>query len=77
MVGVGNADIWRCPRCNIGNNIAVDPAVVRVQPQIYGNIWVECRKFFNCVPVNLRLCFVGIIFCTKNKEYREFWDFRL
>ena len=62
MIRISDADIRRRIGGNIGNNVIIDFAVIRIQIQIHRDIGIQCLKIRDSFFVNIRLGFVGIIF---------------
>ena len=62
VIRVGDADIGCRIGGNIGNDIVVNFAVIRVQVQVYRDIGIQGFKICNGFLVDFRLGFVGIIF---------------
>ncbi len=62
MIRVGNADIRCRVRCDVGNDIVVDLAIVRVQPEIDRDIRIQLLEGFYCILIDRSLCLVGIVF---------------
>ena len=65
MVRIGDADIRGGIGGNIGDNVIIDSAVVRIQAQVYRNIGIKRLKVLNGFFVNIRLGLVGIVFAQK------------
>ena len=55
MVRIGDADIRGGIGGNIGDNVIIDSAVVRIQAQVYRNIGIKRLKVLNGFFVNIRL----------------------
>ena len=80
VVGIGDADIGGGVRCDIGNDIVVNLAVVRIQPQIYRDIGIQRFEVRNGLLVDLHLGHVGIVLCPEGnleitgriKGFRDF-----
>ena len=62
MVGVGDADVGGGVRGDVGNDVVVDFAVVRVKPKIYGDIGVQGFKIGYCLFIDFGLGFVCVVF---------------
>ena len=61
MVRVGNTDIGRCIGGDIGDDVVVNGAVVRIGTDIHMNVGVEGLKVLNGLFIDLDLGLVGIV----------------
>ena len=62
MVRIGDADIGRGIGGNIGDDVIVYPAVVRIQAQVYRYVRIQVLEIRNGLIVNVGLSLVGIVF---------------
>ena len=62
MVRIGDADIGRRLGGDVGDDIVVDLAVIRIKPQVYVDIGIQCLKVPDGLLINGRLADVRIIF---------------
>ena len=53
------------PRRDIGDHIVIDLPVIRIEPEIYGNIGVQRLKVLDGLLVDIGLPFIGIVFCPE------------
>ncbi len=65
MVGVGDADVGGGVRGDVGNDVVVDFAVVRIQPEIHGDVGIQRFKVRNGLLVDVHLSHVGVVFCPE------------
>ena len=65
VVGVGDADVGGGVGCDVGDDVVVDFAVIRVQPEIHGDVGIQRFKVRNGLLVDVHLSHVGIVFCPE------------
>ena len=65
MVRICHADIGGGLGGDIGDHIAVEPAIVGVQPQVYLDVGIQRLKFSNGGLIDLHLGQVGIVLCPE------------
>ena len=65
VVGVGDADVGGGVRGDVGNDVVVDFAVVRIQPEIHGDVGIQRFKVRNGLLVDVHLSHVGVVFCPE------------
>ena len=66
MVRIGDADVRRRIRGDVGENILINAAVVCIQFQRDRNVRIDRFEVFDRLPVDLHLCFVRIILRPEN-----------
>ena len=62
VVGVGDADVGGGVGCDVGNDVVVNFAVVRVQPEIHGDVGIQGFKIRDGLFVDVHLGHVGVVF---------------
>ena len=65
VVGVGDADVGGGVRGDVGNDVVVDFAVVRIQPEIHGDVGIQFFKVRDGLLVDVHLSHVGVVFCPE------------
>ena len=65
VVGIGNADIGRGIGCDIGDDIVIDFAVVCIQPEIDGDVGIQCFEIGDGLLINFYLGHICVIFCPE------------
>ena len=71
MVRIGDADVRRRVRGNIGQHIPVNLIVIRVQPHRDRDVGIQLLKVRDCFLVDLRLGLVGVILRPENDLHRS------
>ena len=62
MVGIGDADVGRGARSDIGDDVVVDIAVIGVKAEIDANVGIIGFKFVDGLLVEQALRFIGVVF---------------
>ena len=62
MVRVGDADIRRRVRGDVGDDVVINFSVIRIQLQIHRDVWVKGLKIGNCLLIDIGLGLVRIVF---------------
>ena len=62
VVRVGDADVGGGVGCDVGNDVIVDFAVVRIKPQVHGDVGIQLLEIFNGLLVDVHLGLVGVVF---------------
>ena len=65
MVGIGDADVGRGARSDIGDDVVVDIAVIGVKAEIDANVGIIGFKFVDGLLVEQALRFIGVVFRPK------------
>ena len=67
VVRVGDADVRRRVRGDVGDDVVINFSVIRIQLQIHRDVWVKGLKIGNCLLIDIGLGLVRIVFRPEGK----------